>query len=140
MLLRSGTPYKNLCRSASVSHAELDESNNLEYEFNYLKLSYYKVGQPLLQTAASITNCGKYYYKVGQLRVITKQGKSYYKLRQVIYQQLLLQLLLAIYMGQLLLQSWTGITKQGNLITKWVRYYKVGQSLQSRTVHYWITM
>ena len=72
MLLSSGTPYKNLCREPIVSHAELDEFSNLEYEFsdfeyefNYLELSYYKLGQSLLQTGASITNCGKHYYKEG---------------------------------------------------------------------------
>ena len=34
--------------------------------------------------------------------------------------------------GQMLLKSRTGITKLGNFITKWNRYYKVGQLLRSR--------
>ena len=29
--------------------------------------SYYKLGQPLLQNRAAITNCGKMYYKLGQV-------------------------------------------------------------------------
>ena len=33
-----------------------------------------------------------------------------------------------------LLQSGAAITKQGNFITKWGSYYKVGQLLQSKAV------
>ena len=40
--------------------------------------SYYKLGQPLLQNRAAITNCGKMYYKLGQVSqvraIITNWG------------------------------------------------------------------
>ena len=40
--------------------------------------SYYKLGQPLLQNRAAITNCGKMYYKLGQVlqirAIITNWG------------------------------------------------------------------
>ena len=38
--------------------------------------------------------------------------------------------------GQSLLQSGIGIVKWNNFITKSVRYYKVGQLLQKRAVHF----
>ena len=53
--------------------------------------------------------------------VITKRGKIYYKEGQLFYYKV----------GQDLLQSVAGITKLGKIITKWGRYYKVGQLLQS---------
>ena len=40
--------------------------------------SYYKLGQPLLQNRAAITNCGKMYYNLGQVlqirAIITSWG------------------------------------------------------------------
>ena len=52
-------------------------------------LIYYKVEQYLLKTEASITKwdnfIAKFFYKVRQLGIITKWGKNYYKLGQVIY-------------------------------------------------------
>ena len=39
--------------------------------------SYYKLGQPLLQNRAAITNWGKIYYKLGQT---LKNKGNYYKL------------------------------------------------------------
>lgn len=58
---------------------------------------YYKMVQifqsetTLLQSGASVTmdgvtKWGKHYDKVGQLRAITKQDKSYYKVRQPLLQ------------------------------------------------------
>ena len=44
--------------------------------------SYYKLGQPLFQNRATITNWGKTYYKLGQVLQITG---NYYKLRHNSY-------------------------------------------------------
>ena len=33
--------------------------------------SYYKLGQPLLQNRTAISNCGKMYYKLGQVLQIS---------------------------------------------------------------------
>ena len=49
---------------------------------------------------------GQFYYKVGQF---------YYKVGRL------------LQCGTILLQSWMGIAKWDNFITKWDGYYKVGQ-------------
>ena len=69
--------------------------------------------QSLLQTAATLLLKGKGINKwgnlqVGQLCVITKWSKNYYKVGLAWY--------------------WD------NLVKKWVKYYKVGELLQSRPV------
>ena len=56
----------------------------------------------------------RFYYKLGQLCVITNWDKCYYKLGQLSYYK----------MGHTLLQIEATITNQGN------RYYKLGQLLQ----------
>ena len=48
---------------------------------------------------------------------ITKRGKYYYKVEQVIYYKV----------GQSLLQGGAGSTKWDNFIKTWSRYYKVGE-------------
>ena len=75
---------------------------------------YYKVGHSVLQTGqvlqsdgtllqsgAGIRNWGKHCYKLWQLGVITKWGKSWYKVVQVIYSNA----------GKSLLQSGAVISK-----------------------------
>ena len=58
--------------------------------FNYIALIYYKVGQYLLQTGASITKWDRYYkvwqalLKGDQFCVIIKWGKTYSKLGQTL--------------------------------------------------------
>ena len=71
-----------------------------------------------------ITKCDKCYYKVRQLFLLQSATVSYYKVRQLFYYKV----------RQVLLQSAIGITKCDNFITKWDRYYKVGQLLQSAAV------
>ena len=86
--------------------------------WNFFCKLYYKV-TTLWQSRAGITKWGKHYYKVIMLWVITRWDKSYDKIGQVIYSKV----------GQSL------ITKLGIFITKWWRYSKMGQILQSTAVH-----
>ena len=65
----------------------------------------FQSGVTLLQSGVAITKRGKYYYKVEQV------------LGQVIYYKV----------GQSLLQGGAGSTKWDNFIKTWSRYYKVGE-------------
>ena len=65
-----------------------------------------------------ITKCDKCYYKVRQLVLLESAMVCYYKVRQLFYYKV----------RQVLLQSWTGITKCDSFITKCDTYYKVRQN------------
>ena len=85
----------------------------------YVALIHYKVGHSLIQTGERITTCanfvtkwGKYNYKVGQLRIITK-GQKILKSRAVNPLQ-----------NEVIIITQRGMYyRKGRFTTKWTRYF-----------------
>ena len=101
----------------SVSCAEIDE-------FSYVELIYYKIDQPL-QTDARIAKWGNFitkwcehYFKVGQLRVITKRQEKLQSGTVNLWQS-----------GTIVITMRDVYYKKGSFIAKWGRYYKLGPEL-----------
>ena len=80
---------------------------------------YYKLGATL-------------YYKLGQLCFITNQGKHCYKLGQLHYYKVLLQIAAAIRANNYYYNIGQLLQIRAKCIKNWGRYYKVGQLLQIR--------
>ena len=86
---------------------------------------FYKVGQSLLQTGERITKCGniitkwgKHNYKVAPLRIITKGQDIFYRAAVIPLQS-----------GAIIIPQRGMYYKRVRFITKWDRYYKLGQEL-----------
>lgn len=77
----------------------------------------------LLKSGAIVTTSAVGIAKWGSF--VTKWGKNYYKVGQIIY----------YIVGQSLLERGVDTTKWENFITNWGRYCNKRQSLQSRDLH-----
>ena len=100
----------------------------------HVELIHYKVGQSFIQTGERITTCanfvtkwGKHNYKVGQLRIITKEQKV---LKSRAVDPLQNEVIIITQMGR--------YYRKGCFTTKLTRYCKLGKSFHKvqQVIHY----